>query len=119
MGAMDMIRDCGGKPGCFLDVSPGPASARGYKPAFALLDGDPAVKVILVSVFGGGTQMNRVARALKETLAARKSQKPVVFRLDGTYVEEVAAIFDTFGAHNHATLETAAKEAVQLTRRAK
>ena len=119
MGAMDMIRDCGGKPGCFLDVSPGPASARGYKPAFALLDSDPAVKVILVSVFGGGTQMNRVARALKETLAARKSQKPVVFRLDGTYVEEVAAIFDTFGAHNHATLETAAKEAVQLTRRAK
>jgi succinyl-CoA synthetase beta subunit len=119
MGAMDMIHGYGGKPGCFLDVSPGPASPRGYKPAFALLDGDPDVKVILVSVFGGGTQMNRVARALKETMATRKSKKPVVFRLDGTYVEEVPAIFETFGAHNHATLETAAREAVKLAKRTK
>jgi succinyl-CoA synthetase beta subunit len=119
MGAMDMIHACGGKPGCFLDVSPGPASPRGYKPAFALLDGDPDVKVILVSVFGGGTQMNRVARAIRETMAARKSKKPVVFRLDGTYVDEVPAIFDSFGAHNHASLEAAAKEAVKLARRMK
>ena len=41
MGAMDMIREAGGEPACFLDASPGPASARGYKPAIDLLDGDP------------------------------------------------------------------------------
>jgi succinyl-CoA synthetase beta subunit len=118
MGAMDMIKAAGGKPACFLDASPGPTSTRGYKPAFELLDGDPAVKVILVSVFGGGTHMNRVARSMKDNMAMRRSRKPVVFRLDGTYVDEVPSIFETFGAHNHATLETAVKEAVKLAKQA-
>ena len=118
MGAMDMIKQLGGKPACFLDASPGPTSTRGYKPAFELLDGDPQVKVILVSVFGGGTHMNRVARSMKENLAMRKSKKPVVFKLDGTYVDEVPGIFATFGAHNHESLEAAVKEAIKLARAA-
>ena len=120
MGAMDLIQQLGGKPACFLDASPGPTSTRGYKPAFELLDGDPAVKVILVSVFGGGTHMNRVARSMKDNMAMRKgkSKKPVVFKLDGTYVDEVPGIFETFGAHNHASLESAVKEAIKLARAA-
>jgi succinyl-CoA synthetase beta subunit len=118
MGAMDMIKAYGGKPACFLDASPGPTSTRGYKPAFAMLDADPAVKVILVSVFGGGTHMNRVANAMKENMAMRRSKKPVVFRLDGTYVDQVPAIFETFSARNHACLEDAIKEAVRLAKRA-
>ena len=118
MAAMDMIAAQGGKPACFLDASPGPTSTRGYRPAFAMLDGDPQVKVILVSVFGGGTQMQRVANAMKEVLTARTSAKPVVFRLDGTNVDQVAGIFAQFGAHNHARLEDAVAEAVQLARKA-
>lgn len=117
MAAMDLIRQYGGRPACFLDASPGPTSARGYRPAFAMLDADPAVKVILVSVFGGGTHMNRVANAMKENIAMRKSKKPVVFRLDGTHVDQVAAIFDTIGAKNHACLEDAVTEAVKLARK--
>ncbi len=118
MGAMDLIQQLGGKPACFLDASPGPTSTRGYKPAFELLDGDPAVKVILVSVFGGGTHMNRVARSMKDNMAMRKSKKPVVFKLDGTYVDEVPGIFATFGAHNHESLESAVKAAIKLARAA-
>jgi succinyl-CoA synthetase beta subunit len=118
MGAMDLIRQLGGRPACFLDASPGPTSTRGYKPAFAMLDADPAVKVILVSVFGGGTHMNRVANAMKANMAMRKSKKPVVFKLDGTYVDQVPGIFDTFGAKNHASLEDAVKQAIKLAKRA-
>lgn len=114
MGTMDLIHDYGGNPACFFDCSPGPTSTRGYKPAFALLDHDPAVKVILVSVFGGGTQMNRVANAMKDNMAMRKSKKPVVFRLDGTFVDQVPGIFATFGAKNHDFLEDAVREAVRL-----
>ncbi len=117
MGAMDLIHELGGKPACFFDCSPGPTSTRGYKPAFALLDHDPAVKVILVSVFGGGTQMNRVANAMKENMAMRKSKKPVVFRLDGTFVDQVPGIFSTFGAINHDSLEEAVREAVRLAKK--
>lgn len=114
MAAMDMIAEQGGRPACFLDVSPGPTSARGYRPALAMLDADPQVKVILVSVFGGGTQMQRVANSVKELMAGRKSKKPVVLRLDGTNVDQVPGIFAEFGAHNHARLEDAVSEAVRL-----
>ena len=114
MAAMDMIADYGGRPACFLDCSPGPTSTRGYRPAFAMLDADPGVKVILVSVFGGGTQMQRVANSMKEVMAERKSTKPVVYRLDGTNVAQVPGIFAQFGAHNHARLEDAVAEAVRL-----
>lgn len=118
MAAMDMIAEQGGRPACFLDASPGPTSTRGYRPALAMLDADPQVKVILVSVFGGGTQMQRVANSMKELMAERTSTKPMVFRLDGTNVDQVPAILKTFGARNHATLETAVAEAVRLARSA-
>ncbi len=114
MAAMDMIAEYGGRPACFLDCSPGPTSTRGYRPAFAMLDADPAVKVILVSVFGGGTQMQRVANSMKEVMAERTGSKPVVYRLDGTNVDQVPEIFAQFGAHNHACLEDAVAEAVRL-----
>src|SRR6185437_8485849 len=118
MAAMAMIAEYGGRPACFLDCSPGPTSTRGYRPAFAMLDADPKVKVILVSVFGGGTQMQRVANSMKELMAERKSAKPMVFRLDGTNVDQVPGIFATFGAHNHARLEDAVAEAVKLAQEA-
>ena len=118
MAAMDMIAEQGGRPACFLDASPGPTSTRGYHPALAMLDADPQVKVILVSVFGGGTQMQRVANSMKELMAERKSEKPVVFRLDGTNVDQVPGIFAGFGAHNHLRLEDAVSEAVRLAARA-
>jgi succinyl-CoA synthetase beta subunit len=114
MAAMDMIQDLGGRPACFLDCSPGPASTRGYMPAFAMLDADPAVKVILVSVFGGGTHMDRVASAMRDIMPTRTSRKPVVFRLDGTHVDRVDAILADIGATNHASLESAVTEAVAL-----
>lgn len=116
MGAMDMIAEQGGRPACFLDASPGPTSTRGYRPALAMLDADEDVKVILVSVFGGGTQMQRVANSMKDLMAERKSTKPIVFRLDGTNVDQVPDILAGFGAHNHARLEDAVAEAVRLAR---
>lgn len=118
MAAMDLIQKTGGKPACFLDCSPGPTSTRGYRPAFALLDGDPKVKAILVSVFGGGTQMQRVANAMKENMAERNSSKPVVFRLDGTNVDQVPAIFADFGGHNHDCLEGAVRDVIEKASRA-
>jgi succinyl-CoA synthetase beta subunit len=118
MAAMDLIQEFGEQPACFLDCSPGPASATGYRPAFALLDADAQVRVILVSIYGGGTQMQRVARALMELMRERNSSsKPVVFRLNGTHVDQVPAIFAEFGAKNHAYLEDAVAEAVALARK--
>lgn len=114
MAAMDLIQELGGRPACFLDCSPGPHSARNYRPAFALLDGDPGVRAILVSIYGGGTQMQRIARAMQQVVPERASRKPVVYYLNGTHIDQVPAIFAEFGAKNHASLEDAVREAIGL-----
>jgi succinyl-CoA synthetase beta subunit len=118
MAAMDMIATQGGRAACFLDASPGPTSTRGYRPALAMLDADPRVKVIMVSVFGGGTQMQRVANAMKDLMSERTTTKPIVFRLDGTNIDQVPAILAEFGARNHDSLESAAADAVRLAKAA-
>ncbi len=118
MATMDLIGDAGGRPACFLDCSNNPTPA-GYRLAFDLLDQAPEVKVILVSIFGGLTQMDRVARVMKDIMQQRRSRKPVVFRLNGTNAGKVGNIFAGTALHNHATLESAVSEAVSITRQAR
>lgn len=117
MATMDLIGDAGGRPACFLDCSNNPTPA-GYRLAFDLLDQAAQVRVILVSIFGGLTQMDRVARVMKDIMRQRRSRKPVVFRLNGTNAKQVADIFAGTGLSNHATLESAVAESVSITRKA-
>jgi succinyl-CoA synthetase beta subunit len=116
MATMDLIGDAGGRPACFLDCSANPTPG-GYRLAFDLLDHDPKVKVILISIFGGLTQMDRVARVMREIIQERKSRKPVVFRLNGTNASRVGEIFSGSGLRNHAELEDAVAEAVAIIRK--
>jgi succinyl-CoA synthetase beta subunit len=44
------------------------------------------------------------------------SKKPVVFRLDGTHVDQVDGILADIGARNHSSLEAAVAEAVRLAK---
>jgi succinyl-CoA synthetase beta subunit len=115
MAGMDMIADSGLKPACFLDCSSNPTPA-GYQLAFDVLDGEPRVKAILVSIFGGGTQIDRVAKVMKEIMMKRKSRKPVVFRMNGTGRDKADAIMREAGLHNHATLESAVDEIAAAAR---
>lgn len=117
MAAMDMIADAGAKPACFLDCSSNPTPA-GYKLAFNILDGEPQVKAILFSIFGGGTQIDRVARTLNDVLKTRKSKKPVVIRMNGTGREACDAYMKEVGLLNHPSLESAVAEVVQKARAA-
>lgn len=106
MAVMDMIAAAGARPACFLDCSANP-TPTGYRLAFALLDQAPEVRAILVSIFGGATQMERVARVMADILAERDSAKPVVFRLNGTNAGEASRIMAAAGLVNHGTLEEA------------
>ncbi len=116
MAAMDLIADAGGKPACFLDCSNNP-TPEGYRLAFELLDKESQVRVILVSIFGGLTQMDRVVRVMCDILRHRKPKKPVVFRLNGTNADKANDLLADAGLHNHGTLEGAVEEAVSLARR--
>jgi succinyl-CoA synthetase beta subunit len=106
MATMDLIHHAGGRPACFLDCSANP-TPEGYALALDLLEADPQVRAILVSIFGGATHMGRVARTMRSLLRERPHTKPVVFRLAGTHEEEVEAVFRPMGIHNHASLEEA------------
>src|ERR1700686_3072342 len=51
MGTMDIIKYAGGNPANFLDVGGG-ANAEQVKNAFRILLSDPAVKAVLINIFG-------------------------------------------------------------------
>ena len=106
MAAMDMIADAGLTPACFLDCSSNPTPA-GYQLAFEVLDADPKVKAILVSIFGGGTHIDRVAKVMNEIMQKRRSRKPVVFRMNGTGRDQADVVMQQAGLQNHPTLESA------------
>ena len=43
---------------------------------------------------------------------------PVVFRLNGTHVDQIPEVFREYGIDNHGELETAVEAAVRLARAA-
>lgn len=106
MAGMDMLAAAGLLPACFLDCSSNPTPA-GYQLAFDLLDAEARVKGILVSIFGGGTQVDRVAKTMQDIMAKRRSKKPVVFRINGTGRAQADAVMQAAGLTNHHTLEAA------------
>jgi succinyl-CoA synthetase beta subunit len=115
MAAMDAIDDAGARPACFLDISGNPTPS-GFGLAFDLLDRAPKVKGILVSVFGGGLQTDRLAKTLVDILKVRSSSKPVTLRLNGTRSELATEVLRTAGHGNCATLEAAVADIVHRVR---
>ena len=88
MATMDIIKLYGGEPANFLDVG-GSASQEAVAGAFRILVSDPAVKAVLINIFGGIARTDRVARGVVDGIAAVGDvHLPVVVRLEGTNVEE-------------------------------
>ena len=93
MSTMDIIKLHGGEPANFLDVGGG-ASEQAVTEAFRIILSDTKVKGVLVNIFGGIMQCDRIARAI---VAAAKSvgfKVPLVVRLEGTNVAEARMILD-------------------------
>jgi len=88
MATMDIIKLYGGEPANFLDVGGG-ASQEAVKNAFQLLVSDPAVRAVLVNIFGGIARTDRIARGVVGAIEELGNVKvPVVVRLEGTNVEQ-------------------------------
>jgi succinyl-CoA synthetase beta subunit len=91
MATMDIIKLNGAFPANFLDVGGG-ASREKVTAAFKIILADPAVKGILVNIFGGIMKCDIIAEGI--IAAAREVQLsvPLVVRLEGTNVDEGKAI---------------------------
>ncbi len=96
MSTLDLIAEAGGKPADFLDVGGGAREER-IAAALDLILADPGVRALCVTIFGGITRCDEVARALVNVLTAKGAAVaglPVVVRLDGNGAAEGRRIVD-------------------------
>ncbi len=93
MGTMDIIKLHGGDPANFLDVG-GSASEEAVTEAFRIILSDDAVKGVLVNIFGGIMQCDKIARAIVGAAKEVGFSVPLVVRLEGTNVAEAREILE-------------------------
>jgi succinyl-CoA synthetase beta subunit len=86
MATMDIIKFYGGSPANFLDVGGG-ATTEKVTEAFKIMLKTPALKAILVNIFGGIMRCDVIAQALVDASKAVSLRVPLVVRLEGTNVE--------------------------------
>ena len=116
MATMDIIKLSGGEPANFLDVG-GTANAETVEAGFRIILKDPAVKAILINIFGGIVRCDRVAEGVVEAYRSiGKIEIPVIVRLQGTNAEEAKVLIDESGleVHSAITLEEAADKVKEL-----
>jgi succinyl-CoA synthetase beta subunit len=87
MATMDIIQHYGARPANFLDVGGG-ASAQRVEAAFRILLSDPAVKAVLINIFGGIVRCDLVAQGVVEAARNVNLTIPLVVRLQGTNADE-------------------------------
>jgi len=87
MATMDIIKLNGAFPANFLDVGGG-ASKEKVTAAFKIILSDPAVKGILVNIFGGIMRCDIIADGIVAAAKEVDLKVPLVVRLEGTNVEE-------------------------------
>jgi succinyl-CoA synthetase beta subunit len=116
MSTLDVVSQAGGKPANFLDVGGG-ASAESMATSLEVVLSDPAVRSVLVNIFGGITRGELVARGTLEALERVDARVPIVVRLDGTNAEEGRRILEEADHPKivpAATMLAAAETAVEL-----
>jgi succinyl-CoA synthetase beta subunit len=86
MSTLDVVNQVGGKAANFLDIGGG-ANADVMAAALEVINADPAVRSILVNIFGGITRVDEVANGVVAALERVEIRSPIVLRLDGTNAE--------------------------------
>jgi len=116
MATMDIIKLSGGDPANFLDVG-GSANAENVEAGFRIILQDPAVKAILLNIFGGIVRCDRVAQGVVDAYKKIGDIKvPIIVRLQGTNAEEGKELIDNSGlkVHSAITLQEAANLVKEL-----
>src|SRR5205085_2294661 len=96
MATMDIIKLEGGEPANFLDVGGG-ANKEKVTAAFKIILSDPAVKGILVNIFGGTMRCDIIAEGIVAAAKEVSLSVPLVVRLEGTNVQQGKDILASSG----------------------
>ncbi len=114
MATMDIIKLSGGSPANFLDVG-GTASASTVEAGFRIILKDPAVRAILINIFGGIVRCDRVANGVVDAYnKIGRINVPVIVRLQGTNAVEAKTIIDNSGLKVYSA--TSFREAAEKVR---
>lgn len=114
MGTLDLVQRAGGRPANFCDIGGG-AKAEVVENALAVILMNPAVKGVVMNVFGGITRGDEVAKGLVTARDNLKMKVPLVVRLSGTRAEEGRVILKENGIEPGVSAWEAAQKIVQLT----
>ncbi len=87
MSTLDVVAQAGGAAANFLDAGGG-ADADLMATALEVILSDPAVRSVLVNIFGGITRCDLVAEGILEALKRVDAHVSIVVRLDGTNAEQ-------------------------------
>jgi len=113
MATLDIIKENGGSPSNFLDIGGG-ASSEKVTTAIRIICADPAVKVILINIFGGITRCDEVARGILSAINELQKEIPLVIRLAGTNAEKGLELLSESRIETASNLVEAARKAVEL-----
>ncbi len=120
MSTMDIIKLFGGDPANFLDVGGGADKAR-VTTAFKIILSDPAVKGVLVNIFGGIMKCDVIAEGVIAAAKEVELNVPLVVRLEGTNVKKGKELMANSGLPiiSADNLEDAAQKVVEATKQAR
>ena len=116
MSTVDVVNQVGGRPANFLDIGGG-ANAEVMANALEVINNDPAVRAILINIFGGITRGEEVANGIIEATRRVDIDSPIVIRLDGTNAAEGLKLLEphlSSGLMMEPTMLAAARRAVEL-----
>ena len=116
MSTVDVVNQVGGRPANFLDIGGG-ANAEVMAGALEVINNDPAVRAIVINIFGGITRGEEIANGIIEAMRRVDIDSPIVIRLDGTNAAEGRALLEPHlsGAlMMEPTMLDAARRAVEL-----
>jgi succinyl-CoA synthetase beta subunit len=87
MAVNDLIEYCGGRAANFLDIGTLNNTDRVVN-SFKMFIADPAIKAVLVNIFGGMARVDVIAKGIVEAYRQMDISFPVIIRLAGTNLEE-------------------------------
>jgi len=116
MSTVDVVNQVGGRPANFLDIGGG-ANAEVMSNALEVINNDPAVRSILINIFGGITRGEEIANGIIEATRRVDIDSPIVIRLDGTNATEGRELLEPHlsdALTMEPTMLDAARRAVEL-----
>ena len=96
MATIDAVKQAGAEPANFLDAGGG-ADVESVRRGFEIMLADPAVRGVLINIFGGILRCDIVAKGVIEAARSLNLRLPVVVRMEGTNVEEARALLESSG----------------------